>query len=87
MRVLCVAEKNSIAKAVSAILGGGRSTSRNSTYTYVKNYDFTYNGFPFAPRGCDVTMTSVAGHLSGVDLMVNNMDGVKVILLLCLMHH
>lgn len=67
MRVLCVAEKNSIAKAVSAILGGGRSTSRNSTYTYVKNYDFTYNGFPFAPRGCDVTMTSVAGHLSGVD--------------------
>lgn len=67
MRVVCVAEKNSIAKAVSAILGGGRSTSRSSEYKYVRNYDFTFNGFPFAPQGCDVTMTSVAGHLSGVD--------------------
>ncbi|CAL9732753.1 DNA topoisomerase 3 [Monosporozyma unispora] len=67
MRVLCVAEKNSIAKAVAAILGGGRSKASDSTYKYVKNYSFTYDGFPFAPHGCDVIMTSVAGHLSGVD--------------------
>lgn len=69
MKVLCVAEKNSIAKAVAQILGGGRSTARDSTYMYVKNYDFHYDGFPFAsqPGGCQVTMTSVAGHLSGVD--------------------
>lgn len=67
--MLCVAEKNSIAKAVSQILGGGRSTSRDSTYMYVKNYDFNYDGFPFGGQAgsCQVTMTSVAGHLSGMD--------------------
>ncbi|CCF59593.1 hypothetical protein KAFR_0H01830 [Kazachstania africana CBS 2517] len=67
MKVLCVAEKNSIAKSVSQILGGGRSTSRASGYTYVKNYDFNFYGFPFANRECQVTMTSVAGHLSSLD--------------------
>lgn len=69
MKVLCVAEKNSIAKAVSQILGGGRSTSRDSGYMYVKNYDFMFSGFPFARNGgdCQVTMTSVAGHLTGID--------------------
>lgn len=68
MKVLCVAEKNSIAKAVSAILGGGRVNSRDSGYTYIKNYDFNYSGFSFAGgRDVAVTMTSVAGHLTGVD--------------------
>lgn len=67
MKVLCVAEKNSIAKSVSAILSGGQSTSRTSDYVYVKNYDFMFQGFPFAPYSCEVTMTSVAGHLNGVD--------------------
>ena len=71
MKVLCVAEKNSIAKAVSQILGGGRSTSRDSGYMYVKNYDFNFNGFPFPGADnrvdCQVTMTSVAGHLTGID--------------------
>lgn len=68
MKVLCVAEKNSIAKSVSQILGGGSSTSRGSGYTYVKNYDFSFSGFPFIEqRDCQVTMTSVAGHLSGLD--------------------
>ncbi|CCE65458.1 hypothetical protein TPHA_0L01010 [Tetrapisispora phaffii CBS 4417] len=68
MRVLCVAEKNSIAKAVSQILGGGSSIARDSGYMYVKNYDFNFSGFPFADsRDCQVTMTSVAGHLTGVD--------------------
>lgn len=68
MKVLCVAEKNSIAKAVANILGGGRAASRDSGYTYVKNYDFRYSGFPFANgQDCDVTMTSVAGHLTKID--------------------
>ncbi|EDO14660.1 hypothetical protein Kpol_340p7 [Vanderwaltozyma polyspora DSM 70294] len=68
MRVLCVAEKNSIAKAVSQILSGGNSNARDSGYMYVKNYDFRFNGFPFInDRDCDVTMTSVAGHLMGID--------------------
>ena len=68
MKVLCVAEKNSIAKAVSNILSGGQLTISNSTYKYVKNYEFTFNGFPFTGNGsCEVTMTSVAGHLTGLD--------------------
>lgn len=69
MKVLCVAEKNSIAKAVSQILGGGRLSTRDSGYMYVKNYDFDYNGFPFVSGSgaCQVTMTSVAGHLTGID--------------------
>ncbi|GMM57664.1 DNA topoisomerase 3 [Maudiozyma humilis] len=68
MKVLCVAEKNSIAKAVSNILSGGQLRVNNSTYKYVKNYEFTFNGFPFANNGsCEVTMTSVAGHLTSID--------------------
>ncbi|SCV04784.1 LAMI_0H19086g1_1 [Lachancea mirantina] len=66
MRVVCVAEKNSIAKAVAGILGGGRLARRDSSSKYIKNYDFTFE-FPFAGQ-CDVTMTAVAGHLSGMDL-------------------
>ncbi|GMG21169.1 unnamed protein product [Ambrosiozyma monospora] len=65
MKVLCVAEKNSISKSVSHTLGGGRVTTRNSSITFVKNYDFT---FEFSNWGrCDVTMTCVAGHITGID--------------------
>ncbi|CAR26927.1 hypothetical protein ZYGR_0I01990 [Zygosaccharomyces rouxii] len=69
MKVLCVAEKNSIAKAVSQTLGGGNCNARDSGYMYVKNYDFSFDGFPFAQGtgSCQVTMTSVAGHLTGID--------------------
>lgn len=69
MKVLCVAEKNSIAKAVSQTLGGGSCNARDSGYMYVKNYDFSFDGFPFAQGvgSCHVTMTSVAGHLTGID--------------------
>ncbi|SCU81704.1 LADA_0C00562g1_1 [Lachancea dasiensis] len=65
-RVLCVAEKNSIAKSVAGILSGGRSSRRDSPSKYIKNYDFTFD-FPFSGSS-DVTMTSVAGHLTGLDL-------------------
>lgn len=65
MRVLCVAEKNSIAKEVAHVLSGGRSRTRDSGWKYVKNYDFTYN---FASLGqCEVTMTAVSGHILGTD--------------------
>lgn len=60
MKVLCVAEKNSIAKEVANILSGGRVRLRELTYQYVKNYDFQYN-FPFGT--CQVTMTAVSGHV------------------------
>lgn len=65
MRILCVAEKNSIAKEVANVLSGGRSRPRDSTYKFVKNYDFTYN-FP-GLGNCDVTMTAVSGHILGTD--------------------
>ncbi|CAB4255181.1 similar to Saccharomyces cerevisiae YLR234W TOP3 DNA Topoisomerase III [Maudiozyma barnettii] len=69
MKVLCVAEKNSIAKAVSNILSGGQLTTKNTNFPYVKNYEFTYSGFNFtgSNASCEVVMTSVAGHLTGVD--------------------
>lgn len=65
MKVLCVAEKNSIAKEVARILSGGRVRVRDLPYKFVKNYDFTYT-FPGVGR-CDVTMTAVLGHLLGTD--------------------
>ncbi|KAK9454863.1 DNA topoisomerase [Dipodascopsis uninucleata] len=66
MKILCVAEKPSIAKTVANILGGGRVTTRNTENPYIKNYDFTYR-FP-APFGeSEVTMTSVLGHITAAD--------------------
>ncbi|CCG25543.1 Top3 protein [Candida orthopsilosis Co 90-125] len=65
MKILCVAEKPSIAKEVANILGGGRVSVRNSKNKYIKNYDFK---FAFPDRGlCDVTMTSVVGHITNLD--------------------
>lgn len=69
MKVLCVAEKNSIGKAVSGILGGGRTRTSNSGYKYVKNYEFSFDFPGFGV--CEVVMTSVAGHLSGNDFPEN----------------
>ncbi|WPK24134.1 hypothetical protein PUMCH_001392 [Australozyma saopauloensis] len=65
MKILCVAEKNSIAKEVTNILSGGSSRTRDSSYKFVKNYDFTYN-FPRLGQ-CQVTMTAVSGHILGTD--------------------
>ncbi|KAK4634893.1 DNA topoisomerase 3 [Fulvia fulva] len=66
-KVLCVAEKPSIAKAVANHLaGGGRAQPRNiNGNVYIKNYEFQYN---FPQWGlCDVTMTSVTGHMMEQD--------------------
>lgn len=67
MRVLCVAEKPSIAKAVAEALCGGRSNNRDRRKSgqFVRNIDFTFD-FPEWGR-CDVTMTSVAGHIISQD--------------------
>ncbi|KAI5952746.1 TOP3 [Candida jiufengensis] len=65
MKILCVAEKPSIAKEVANILGGGNIRVRQSKNKYIKNYDFR---FSFSNTGsCDVTMTSVLGHLTNLD--------------------
>jgi DNA topoisomerase III len=82
-KILCVAEKPAIAKAVANHLAGGRINSVRPreilvTYPisdtsqrpirgnqYVKNYEFDFN---FRQWGnCSVVMTSVLGHLTGLD--------------------
>ncbi|KAJ2009371.1 DNA topoisomerase 3-alpha [Coemansia thaxteri] len=61
MRILCVAEKPSQAKAVAQILSQGSMNSRAGRSQYNRNYDFQYRiSGSFVP----VTMTSVRGHLS-----------------------
>ncbi|EPQ56903.1 prokaryotic type I DNA topoisomerase [Gloeophyllum trabeum ATCC 11539] len=62
MRVLCVAEKPSIARSISEILSGGRFTTRPSPNKYIKNFDFDY------PQArAHFTVTSVSGHLLAHD--------------------
>lgn len=58
MRVLCVAEKPSIARSISQILSGGRITTRQTQCKFIKNFDFDYPQMNSA-----FTMTAVAGHL------------------------
>lgn len=67
MKVLCVAEKPSIAKAIADALGGGRFSTRSSQNKYVKNYDCSYNFPGLGP--CDVTVTSVLGHIQQKDFI------------------
>jgi DNA topoisomerase III len=65
-KILCVAEKPAIAKSVAQHLAGGRITTHPIRGNqYVKNYEFDFN---FRTWGnCSVTMTSVLGHLTGLD--------------------
>lgn len=65
MKILCVAEKNSIAREVASILSGGRLRTRDLGYKFVKNYDFSYTFPTMGP--CQVTMTAVLGHLLVTD--------------------
>ncbi|KAJ8076355.1 DNA topoisomerase [Marasmius tenuissimus] len=58
-RVLCVAEKPSISKAITQILSGGRFDTRNTRSNFIKNYDFDY-----PQTNSHFTVTAVAGHLT-----------------------
>ncbi|KAI0066039.1 prokaryotic type I DNA topoisomerase [Artomyces pyxidatus] len=62
MKVLCVAEKPSISKAITQILSGGQFQTRNTTTNFVKNYDFDY-----PQTRSSFTVTCVAGHLLASD--------------------
>ncbi|KAJ5132303.1 hypothetical protein N7448_006461 [Penicillium atrosanguineum] len=66
-KILCVAEKPAIARAVATHLSGGSfQTHAIRGNQYVKNYEFDFNfGGPWGD--CSVTMTSVIGHLTGLD--------------------
>ncbi|KAJ5487578.1 hypothetical protein N7530_001878 [Penicillium desertorum] len=66
-KILCVAEKPAIARAVATHLSGGSfQTHAIRGNQYVKNYEFDFN-FGGAWGTCSVTMTSVVGHLTGLD--------------------
>ncbi|KAL4906627.1 hypothetical protein BDW74DRAFT_190171 [Aspergillus multicolor] len=66
-KVLCVAEKPAIAKAVAQHLGGGQVQTRAITGNpYVKNYTFDFN-FGGQLGNSSVTMTSVLGHLTSLE--------------------
>ncbi|KAL8949826.1 MAG: hypothetical protein Q9222_004091 [Ikaeria aurantiellina] len=66
-KILCVAEKPSIAKSVAQHLSGGHVHTRNIPGNqYVKNYEFDFS-FGNAWGNCLVTMTSVLGHLTATD--------------------
>lgn len=61
MKVLCVAEKNKISKAVASSLSRNHFESSDTRNKYVKNYSFR---FCFPQWGeCDVVMTAVSGHI------------------------
>ncbi|PPQ66473.1 hypothetical protein CVT24_007047 [Panaeolus cyanescens] len=62
MKVLCVAEKPSIAKSITQILSGGQYQTRNSPSKYIKNYDFDY-----PQTRAFFTVTAVVGHLMATD--------------------
>lgn len=61
MRVLCVAEKNSISKGVASILSKNHFQTKDTKNKFVKNYIFN---FTFPQWGnCEVVMTAVSGHI------------------------
>ncbi|KIJ18604.1 hypothetical protein PAXINDRAFT_110078 [Paxillus involutus ATCC 200175] len=62
MRVLCVAEKPSIARSISQILSGGRVETRATQNRFIRNFDFDY-----PQTNSRITVTSVSGHLLAHD--------------------
>ncbi|RKP36084.1 DNA topoisomerase [Dimargaris cristalligena] len=64
MRILIVAEKPSQAKEVARILSNGACHRRQGPSKFCSNFDFPYK---FRNQDCQVTVTSVAGHLMRID--------------------
>lgn len=63
-RVLCVAEKNDAAKGIAEIMSSGRSRRREGLSKFNKIYEFDFHLFG---QNVSVTMTSVSGHLLGLE--------------------
>ncbi|ORY82060.1 DNA topoisomerase [Protomyces lactucae-debilis] len=64
MKVLCVAEKPSIAKAIAGILGD-QFVTRQTGNQYIKNYDTRFQSQRWGD--CNMTITSVVGHITETD--------------------
>ncbi|XP_034750172.1 DNA topoisomerase 3-alpha [Etheostoma cragini] len=63
-RVLCVAEKNDAAKGISEIMSNGSFRRREGMSKFNKIYEYEYHLFG---QNVTVTMTSVSGHLLGME--------------------
>jgi DNA topoisomerase-3 len=66
MKVLNVAEKNDAAKNIAGILSKGQRSVRSGKSKYNKLYTFQCD-VPQLGGRCDMTMTSVSGHLMELD--------------------
>ena len=63
-QILCVAEKNSVAKTASAILSRGTSTFMNSKSKYNPNFQFQGT---FLGKEVEIIFTSISGHVFDTD--------------------
>ncbi|XP_061568007.1 DNA topoisomerase 3-alpha [Cololabis saira] len=63
-RVLCVAEKNDAAKGIAGLMSGGQARRREGMSKFNKIYEYEYHLFG---QNVTVTMTSVSGHLLGLE--------------------
>ncbi|KAI9223232.1 DNA topoisomerase [Blastocladiella britannica] len=72
MRVLCVAEKNSIARAVADLLSSGSASKRTSPARFCPNFDFPFRLRTPRDVHAQVTVTSVQGHLLDSDFVRGN---------------
>ena len=66
-RVLNVAEKNDAAKEIARIMSRGGNSRREGMSRYNKIYEYEYNLFG---RRCEMTMTSLSGHLMEIEFVV-----------------
>ncbi|ESO84774.1 hypothetical protein LOTGIDRAFT_236127 [Lottia gigantea] len=66
VRVLNVAEKNDAAKCIAEVMSRGTARKREGYSKFNKLYEFEYNVFN---QNCNMTMTSVSGHLLGLDFV------------------
>lgn len=64
-KVLNVAEKPDAAKRISALLSNNGANRREGRSKYNKIFDFSVNIPGYG--NCQMSMTSVSGHLKGVD--------------------
>ena len=66
-RVLCVAEKPSVARAVAEALSGGKHCTRGKGGPLQTHMLYAY--FAPAKKRCSVAVTSVVGHVFGLDFL------------------
>ena len=65
-RVLNVAEKNDAARQISHLMSNGEQIRREGASKFNKIYEFKYHMFG---RACEMSMTSVSGHLMEIEFV------------------